>query len=290
MPPQVCILLPHFNDFEGLQKSIASIGSAENVDVLVVDDGSDEKINEALVRQSKNFRGDIYFLYLSVNQGICKAINHGLIWIREQGYLFIARLDCGDTCGKQRFEKQWAFLVQHPEIGLVGTWGVYVDKKGEGLFVCTLPTKDTEIRQKIYWSCPFMHPSIMFRTKVLDEVKGYDERFRVGEDLAFYFQVIKHWQVANLPEYLLFYEFDEKSISSHRRKQVLLATLTTLKEHFQWGIFPVLGILKNMLALRLSRKWIFRNRMVFRYLAQINMENAKKWRFSKKKSAFLPPS
>ncbi len=283
MQPQVCILLPHFNDFEGLQKSIASIGPTEKVDVLVVDDGSQEEIDEAAVKRVKHFDGKIYFLYFAENQGICKAMNQGLAWIQKHNYRYIARLDCGDTCGRRRFEKQQNFLETHPSVGLIGTWSIFVDKAGKGLFACATPIADTEIRQKIYWSCPFVHPSIMFRVEVLNTIKGYDERFLVGEDLPFYFEVIKYWQVANLPEYLLFYELNEKSISSTKREKVLSACFITLKEHFRWGIWPLLGLLKNILARQLPRNWMFKNRLLFRQLAEINSYVFKKWRFSTKK-------
>ena len=233
--------------------SVVSIGPTENVDVLVVDDGSSVRFQETKIRQSARFAGQIFFVYLSQNQGIGAALNAGLAWIRSRKYQYVARLDCGDLCHPKRFEKQEAFLNQNPKVALVGSWALYVDEAGEKLLEMKPPTTDAEIRRKIFLFCPFVHPSIFFRVGVLDKVNRYNHARDVAEDYTIYFEILKNHRVANIPEFLLTYQVSPQSVSVRKRRLVLLSSLKVLRQNFYWGWCPVFGIAKHTLAFFISR-------------------------------------
>ena len=122
------VLIPHYNNPEGLLKSLSSIGKDEAVDVWVVDDGSQRKPDETAAK--KAFDGRIRFGYLPRNQGIQFALNAGLVEI-EQHYEYVARLDCGDTCAPNRFRLQMEFLDNNPKIMLLGSAVTFVDTEGD---------------------------------------------------------------------------------------------------------------------------------------------------------------
>lgn len=247
------MLIPHYNNPEGLLNSVASIGPTENVDVLVVDDGSNVRFQETKICQSARFGGQIFFIYLSQNQGIGAALNAGLAWIGSRDYQYVARLDCGDLCHPKRFEKQEAFLSQNPEVALVGSWALYVDEAGEKLLEMKPPTTDAEIRRKIFLFCPFVHPSIFFRVGVLDNVSHYNHARNVAEDYTFYFKILKNHRVANISEFLLTYQVISQSVSAQKRRSGLLSSLRVLRQNFYWGWYPVFGIAKHTLAFFISR-------------------------------------
>ena len=247
------MLIPHYNNPAGLLNSVASIGPTENVDVLVVDDGSSVRFQETKIRQSARFGRQIFFVYLPQNQGIGAALNAGLVWIRLRKYEYVARLDCGDLCHPKRFEKQEAFLSQNPKIDLVGSWALYVDEAGEKLLQMKPPTTDAEIRRKIFLFCPFIHPSIFFRVGVLDKVNRYNNARDVAEDYTFYFEILKNHRVANISEFLLTYQVSSQSVSTRKRRMVLLSSLKVLRQNFYWGWYPVFGIAKHTLAFFISR-------------------------------------
>jgi glycosyltransferase involved in cell wall biosynthesis len=250
---QVCVLVPHYNAPEALQRSLGSIGSSEKTDVLVVDDGSTKPLDEDELRASARFEGRVYFLYLSQNQGIANALNAGLAWLNARSYAYIARLDCGDLCQPERLQKQVYFLEQNPAVALVGSWAIYVNEAGREILRLKLPTTNAAIRRSIFLACPFVHPSIMFRAAVLQKVSGYDPSSRFGEDYPFYFEVIKHFEVANLPEFLLTYQVSQTSMSSQNRALSLQKSLQTLRQNFYWGWWPVVGMAKHLMAFLLPR-------------------------------------
>ena len=60
----IAVLIPHFNNPKGLANSLASIDEEHPIDVVIVDDGSDEKhICENEIKNSFNSGGTIFFLY-----------------------------------------------------------------------------------------------------------------------------------------------------------------------------------------------------------------------------------
>jgi len=123
---ELIITIPHYNNPTGLLQTIESIDEEFLIDIIIVDDGSNKKPNEKLIR-SKHKKGNINFKYLIQNQGVGIAANECLSFVKKGSYKYVARLDAGDICYKDKFKKQINFLDSNPEIKLVGTWARVVD-------------------------------------------------------------------------------------------------------------------------------------------------------------------
>ena len=231
---EVAVLIPHYNNPQDLEKSILSINEQINVDIVVVDDGSKTKPNEDyLVSNYKN--GTVFFVSLQQNQGIEYALNKGLQVIQDKGYKYIGRLDCGDLCQKNRFQKQLDYLNNNPETYLLGTWVNIVDESFKFLYVLKHPTSYDDIIKKMYYNSMFVHPSVVFRTEVLDEIGYYPTNYKAAEDYAFFFNIIKKFKSENYPEPLLDYVIDPKSISSTKRKLQVKSRIRVVLSNFYLG-------------------------------------------------------
>ena len=69
------LLIPHYNNPNGLIEALGSIDASERIDVLVVDDGSNtEKIDEETVKRIFKGIGNIFFIYMEINKGIEHAL------------------------------------------------------------------------------------------------------------------------------------------------------------------------------------------------------------------------
>lgn len=75
---KVVLLIPYYNNSEGLIKSLKSIDPDEELDVILIDDGSKNKFDELILQNSFKAKGTLYFEYLEQNLGIEFALNHGL--------------------------------------------------------------------------------------------------------------------------------------------------------------------------------------------------------------------
>ena len=61
---KVLLLIPYYNNSEGLIKSLVSIDPDEELDVIVIDDGSKNKFDEVILKNSFKAKGTLYFEYL----------------------------------------------------------------------------------------------------------------------------------------------------------------------------------------------------------------------------------
>ena len=250
------LLIPHYNNVEGLGRSLASIGPDERLDIFVVDDGSGIALDEVRLSAACRAQGRVYFIYLAKNEGIEYALNRGLEEI-DEGYEYIARLDCDDLCAPNRFSRQMAFLDSHPDIGLVGSAVMFTDSQGKLLYTVTLPHDDQSIRQMMHINCAFIHPSVMWRVSVGKKLGLYPTDYPQAEDFAYFWQFVEHAQVANLTEVLVWSQVNPEGLSISRRKTQLYSRLRLQAHYFEWkSLFSYCGLLKTVLLVLIPYRWI----------------------------------
>jgi glycosyltransferase involved in cell wall biosynthesis len=244
------VLIPHFNDPTGLYESLRSITPDERLCVFVVDDGSNLKPDEIEAREI--YRGELKFIYSPSNQGIDHALNAGLEHIGES-YAFIARLDCGDTCAKDRFSKQIEYLEAHPFVMLVGSAVSFVTEEGEISFTLRLPTTSDLIRRAMFSNCAFIHPTVMWRASVMSEIGFYPTTYPAAEDYALFWKFVERYRTANLPEVLVFSKLSPNGISARRRAVQLRSRLRIQREHLTLNAASLLGVAKTLTLMVIPR-------------------------------------
>lgn len=250
---ELIITIPHYNNPTGLLQTIESIDEEFLIDIIIVDDGSNKKPNEKLIR-SKHKKGNITFKYLMQNQGVGIAANECLSFVKKGSYKYVARLDAGDICYKDKFKKQINFLDSNPEIKLVGTWARVVDTNNTFLYNIKHPVENNSIKKNMFLNSMFVNPTVVFCSSILDVVTEYPEKYRhAAQDYAFFFKVIKHFKCANLPEVLLDYISDENSISTKKRKLQVKNRIKIIMENFNLGIYPIYGLLRSVILYFFSR-------------------------------------
>ena len=260
----IIVLIPHYNKPEGLKASLSSINeSEEKVDILIVDDGSTKsQFNKEEIIDCYRC-GQIRFLDLDSNVGIERALNFGLKEIEKHNYAYIGRLDCGDICKKDKFKKQLQLMNEDPNLYLLGTWVNIIDTKGKHLYNLKHPQTYKEIKKKMYLNSMFVHPTVVFRSQLMQEIGYYPTRFEAAEDYAFFFKVINKFKSENYPEFLLDYVIDEDSISSSKRKIQVKSRIRIILDNFYFGWYPVYGLLRNVSLLFVSRKFTTKLKKLF---------------------------
>ena len=248
---EIAVLIPHYNDIDALVKSIKSIDEDIEVDIFVIDDGSDVK------PQKINFEfykcGQLFFYGYNTNKGIERALNYGLKKIKERDYRFIARLDCADTCVKNRFSKQVSFLKKNKNLSMIGTWVRLVDEKGKLLYTLEFPLKHNKIKKNSYLNAMFIHPTICFKSSILKQIGCYPTDFPAAEDYAFFFKVMEKYETANYPDYLVNVEVNSYGISSVKRRMQVKSRIRVIIDNFYFGFYPIYGLIRNILLLLVSR-------------------------------------
>lgn len=247
----VCVLIPYYNNLEGLLRSLRSIKYYEGKYlVLVIDDGSEVPLAKDDIRGQLGDSLPLHIINCKVNGGITKALNTGLEYIKHNlSVSYIARLDCGDICRYDRFYEQVNFLNAHPTIGLLGSWCRFESPDGMIKYDYVTPLLHKEILKEMHLRNVFIHPTVMFRSTVLKEVPGYPDNYDYVEDYAFFWELLKITKGAILSELLVCCEVNKKGISISGRKQQLRSRIRIVKDFSSYQFLKIVGVLKLHLLL-----------------------------------------
>jgi glycosyltransferase involved in cell wall biosynthesis len=184
-------------------------------ELIAVDDGSTDD-SLAILRQYEAADARVRIISRA-NTGIVGALNDGLAAARGE---FVARMDSDDLAALDRFEKQVAFLREHPDHVLVGSQVLLIDPDGEKL----CPKSDTEYTHEkidaahLNHRWPLVHPTVMMRREAVNAVHGYRTKYQWLEDLDLFLRLAEVGKLASLPDVLLHYRLHPGSVC-HTREE-----------------------------------------------------------------------
>ena len=225
--PSVTVLLSVYNSEKYVGIAIQSIldQTFRDFELIAVDDCSVDRSWE-IVKKYADQDVRIKAVRNLVNLGGCLTLNVGLKLARGK---YIARLDNDDWFFPDRLEKQFKFLEEHPDIGLVGGGMEMMNPAGEVYGKRVYSLSDDEIRKKIFFCSPFAHPLVMMRKAVLDKVGYYDPIYAPADDYELYFRIGCESKFANLDAILMRYRVLATSITIRNTKKMELATVRVRK-------------------------------------------------------------
>jgi glycosyltransferase involved in cell wall biosynthesis len=260
------ILIPYYNNADGLFRSLNSIKYIkEKYRVLIVDDGSVIPLCKELFPENIWENHLIELIKLPHNKGITAALNTGLEYIlKKNDAYFIARLDCGDICMPGRFYLQVETLHANPEIQLLGTWCLFKDFKTGSQYLYKSKTTHTEIVKEMHWKCSFIHPTVMFTKKVLEDAGSYPDGYPYAEDYAFFFKICLRYQTQILPQALTIAEITNTGLSSTKRKPQFVSKLKVVLQFHKYKRLMLYGLLRQIVLyilpfsfiLGIKKRWL----------------------------------
>ena len=113
---------------------------------------------------------------------------------------------------------------------MIGTGVVIVGNGGEEITRYLMPQKDAEIRNKILRMNCFIHSSVMYRKRVVEEVGGYTVE-KMSEDHDLWLRLGRLGKFVNLPDYAVQYYLNMKGYNSQDKFLRLKQNLLFIKEH-----------------------------------------------------------
>lgn len=252
------LLIPFYNNLPGLILSLQSIDyNSLAYGLLIVDDGSTEPLRAEALTPYLPQTLSLTILRLGENKGITIALNTGLKWLEENGNSrYVARLDCGDLCSPDRFNRQTAFLDAHPEVVLLGTWCVFKNFRTGESYRYQTPTDYKKILKEMHFRNVFIHPTVMWRSDITRKVGVYPDSFPHAEDYGFFYEIISQGEAAVLPADLVICEINPSGISLNYRKEQLKSRIKVVKKYGNNALFRLLGALKMRLLLVIPYKMI----------------------------------
>ena len=212
--PLVSIIMSVYNEEkQWLIKAIESIinQTYTNIEFIIVLDNPNNIILKGIIDKYKNLDNRIICIYNEKNIGLTRSLNKALKLATGE---LIARMDADDISVKDRIEIQVKFLLDNPQVDLVGSNMILINEEDEVISDKeVVMTKFSSISRGLKYVNLFNHPTWMFRSKVLEKVPEYNE-VPMAEDYDFICRlVVKSFVCVNIQDNLLCYRLRTSSIS-----------------------------------------------------------------------------
>lgn len=181
-------------------KSLLNQTIVPNEIVIVKDGKLTDELNSVLGRYINNPVFKI--VGYETNNGLGFALNYG---VNQCKYNIIARMDSDDICNEERFKKQLDYLINHPEIKLIGSNTIeFIDNINNSISNRIMPENNNDIREYSKTRNPFIHPSIMTYKNVLLNAGNY-RNYYLCEDYDMWVRVLeKGYEAYNIQENLVY--------------------------------------------------------------------------------------
>jgi glycosyltransferase involved in cell wall biosynthesis len=204
-----------------LEEALTSIWDSQSVkpgEIVLVKDGPIGCELETVVCDWQLMLGKtLRIVSLSENKGLGTALNFGLDACK---FDIVARMDTDDVALPERFKKQLAFLLDYPEVDILGSFVKEMSYLGDVGETRSAPVTHDDIITCL-WASPMVHPSIMMRRSRVLEAGNYNPACRRRQDYELWFRCAeKGLQFHNLSEPLLYYRFGQHT---HKKQPPKLA-------------------------------------------------------------------
>ena len=199
---KISILMPVYNVEKYVDEAIESIlnQTYKNFELIIVDDCSKDETYQHIKRYAEiDERIKIY--KNEENLKICKTLNKAL---SKASGKYIARMDGDDISMPNRLEVLMKYLINHPDISLVGSYLTGIDENGKEFNHKRYPVSDKYIKMSNKYISSIPHFWLTYKS-VYDQLDGYrDIPYAEDYDLLLRGEFLG-LKYANVDEYLYLY-------------------------------------------------------------------------------------
>ena len=208
---RITVLLPVYNASRYLERAVRSLFAQtfSDFEILALNDASTD---DSLTILNRLARDDSRLKVIDApKRGMSGQLNEGLKLTRSE---FIARMDSDDVALPDRFSKQVAALVAHPQVGLIAGAYELIDDRDRPIASLKQPgDHDALVEIMLTGRNPICHPLVMYRKSVIDKVGGYDASMYPSDDLDLWLRMSEVTRISALDDVLLKYRQHSESVS-----------------------------------------------------------------------------
>jgi|TARA_B110000003_G_scaffold217694_1_gene217251 glycosyltransferase involved in cell wall biosynthesis len=217
MSQKISVLLSVHNDEKNIENAISSIlnQTLEDLELLLMDDYSSDKSYDICQKYS-NLDKRVRVFKNNKNIGLTKSLN---LLANEARGEYIARQDSDDVSHKDRLLKQYMYL-NNSKIDGCTTLAKIMGKN------LVIPNYSRYIHPKIVikYKNPFIHGTLMLKSKTFREVGKYDEKFYYAQDYKLFNDLIKNnFKITILKEALYTLNMNNNISTINQKEQAYFA-------------------------------------------------------------------
>lgn len=206
------VIIPLYNKAPYIRKALESVLAQTYTDyeLIIVDDGSTDgssEIAEAFLQTPASRLSPLAFRLLKQkNAGVSAARNNGFSVSSAE---YLAFLDADDWWEPTYLERMAQLINDYPDAGLYACNYVYY-KPGKTHVALNIPTGYINYPKAYYESnaMPVLTGAAMIPRQVYDEMGGFPEGMKLGEDFLLWAQIALRYPVAFCGEPLAWYNND----------------------------------------------------------------------------------
>ena len=211
------VIIPLYNKEAYVRKALESViaQTFKDFECIVVDDGSTDNSAD-VVRELVN---DRFRLIRQPNAGVAAARNNG---VKASKGEYVCFLDADDWWEANFLEEMDRLITEYPEAGLCATNYVYY-KPGKTHVALNLSRGYIDYPKAYYEgsSMPVWTGATCMLRKVFDEMGGFPNGIKLGEDFLLWAKTALHYPIAFCEKPLAYYNNDIPA--SHRATRNLHA-------------------------------------------------------------------
>lgn len=186
--------------------------------IIVLDcptDGCDAVVREYAAKDPR-----IKVLENETNIGLTCSLNRALAVAQGR---YIARMDADDIALPDRFEKQFRYMEENPDVAVVGG-RVYTEGSDDVAQYEWTPDQDVLKIRMLFHNVGVPHPTAMIRKSVLDDNGiAYTESVKKSQDYKLWTELMHFGKIMILPDVVLMYRVHEGQISAGKASQMSYA-------------------------------------------------------------------
>ena len=250
--PLVTIGLPFYNCGNYLRYSIISVinQTYQNWELLLINDGSTDNYREVI----DSFHDErIRIIDDGKNLGLPARLNQ---LTHLANGVYYARMDADDIMRLDRITKQVDYMLNNPEVDVVGTMAYGIDADNNIMGLSRHLEEAPHCVEDILKGNRFLHPSILGKTSWFMK-NPYDTKLRRMQDLALWIKTVEKSNFSYISEPLLSYRADgipslSKYLSTQKYSRYFYKTITGYINSAQRIKMYLLTYVKSMIYITLS--------------------------------------
>lgn len=212
MRPLVSAIIPNYNYERYVGKAVESAlaQTYQNIEIIVVDDGSDDKSRELLTQYSDRIK-----VIEQKNSGVCAARNRGAA---ESNGDYLAFLDADDIWMPEKIKRQVDRFTCDPQIGIVHVGVEDIDADGNNIAFHLKGMEGNVSEHFLFFEEAVVlggGSGVMIKRSVFEESGGFDETLSTSADWELYFRISSKYSIAFVAEPLLQYRLHGSNMHSN---------------------------------------------------------------------------
>ncbi|NKB23250.1 MAG: glycosyltransferase [Kiritimatiellae bacterium] len=229
--PKLSVVMPVHNTDLYLEEAIQSIlnQTFQAYEFIIINDGSTDHSGAIIDDYAKKDRRIVAIH--QPHKGLIGSLNSAISLVNTS---FIARMDADDISLPARLECQYRYMIERPDIAVLGTAVRYIHSSHSAIpsAVDQRPMTPTELTK---WfkrgDCPVVHPTVMMRKDIFDEVGGYSPAYIHAEDFELWIRIARRYRIMNLRDALLYVRLHSHNTSrQHALQQAFSATVAEFEK------------------------------------------------------------